>query len=55
MYYLDGQFYQLGLKQKISFFAISLMLNSFGNGLSVATASPPLSLILSATFCTLSK
>lgn len=38
MYYLDGQFYQLGLKQKISFFAISLMLNSFGNGLSVATA-----------------
>ena len=38
MYYIDGQFFQLGLKQKISFFAISLIINSFGNGLSVATA-----------------
>lgn len=37
MYYVDGQFYQLGLKQKISFFIISLVLNSFGNGLSVAS------------------
>lgn len=37
MYYIDGQFYQLGLKQKLSFFAISLIINSFGNGLSVAT------------------
>lgn len=37
MYYIDGQFYQLGLKQKISFFMISLVLNSFGNGLSVAS------------------
>ncbi len=38
MYYIDGQFYPLGLKQKISFFTISLVINSFGNGLSVATA-----------------
>lgn len=37
MYYIDGQFYQLGFKQKISFFTISLVLNSFGNGLSVAS------------------
>lgn len=38
MYYIDGQFYQLGLKQKISFFVISLIVNSFGNGLSVASS-----------------
>lgn len=38
MYYIDGQFYQLGYKQKISFFFISLIINSFGNGLSVASA-----------------
>ncbi|MBS0958055.1 hypothetical protein JK162_06010 [Leuconostoc pseudomesenteroides] len=38
MYYIDGQFYQLGYKQKISFFVVSLIINSFGNGLSVATA-----------------
>ncbi|MGX7052162.1 hypothetical protein [Leuconostoc palmae] len=38
MYYIDGQFYQLGLKQKISFFIISLIINSFGNGLSVASS-----------------
>lgn len=37
MYYIDGQFYQLGLKQKISFFIVSLVINSFGNGLSVAS------------------
>jgi uncharacterized protein len=41
MYYIDGQFYQLGLKQKISFFVISLIVNSFGNGFASSMGSAP--------------
>lgn len=38
MYIVDGQYFELTLKQKLFFFIISLVINAFGNGLSVATA-----------------
>ncbi|MFT8324405.1 hypothetical protein [Oenococcus sicerae] len=38
MYYLNGDYYELTLKQKLSYFFISLTIISFGNGLSIAAA-----------------
>lgn len=37
MYYRDGQFYELKVQQIIFYFTVSLLLNAFGNGLSVST------------------
>ncbi|EAV39030.1 hypothetical protein R5P91_05215 [Oenococcus oeni] len=36
MYYLNGEYFELTLKQKITYFFISLAIISFGNGLSIA-------------------
>lgn len=38
MYRLDGQILELAWYQRISFFAVSLIVNAFGNALSVASA-----------------
>ena len=38
MYTTDGNFFELTLKQKITFFTISLVLNTFGSALSLSTA-----------------
>ncbi|WEV54605.1 hypothetical protein OZX65_00535 [Leuconostocaceae bacterium ESL0723] len=37
MYYSDGQFYQLKIQQIVFYFIVSLTINAFGNGLSVAS------------------
>lgn len=36
MHYYNGQYFELTLKQKLIYFIIALLLNSFGNGLSIA-------------------
>ncbi|WP_439425201.1 hypothetical protein ACKP2L_07315 [Oenococcus alcoholitolerans] len=36
MYFSDGQYFELTLKQKISYFFISLLIISIGNGISIA-------------------